>query len=108
MSIELTPTAAQRIQQQLAQRGHGQGLRVGIKKTGCSGYAYLLDYADEVGADDAVFEQHGATVVVRKEYLALLDGMIVDFQKQGLNESFKFNNPKATAYCGCGESFTVD
>lgn len=108
MSIELTPSAAERIRYQLARRGHGQGLRVGVKKTGCSGYAYLLDYADDVGLDDAVFEQHGATVVVRKGDLALLDGMTVDFQKQGLNESFKFINPRATAYCGCGESFTVD
>lgn len=108
MSIELTPSAAARIQYQLTQRGRGRGLRVGVKKTGCSGYAYLLDYADDVGQDDAVFEQHGATVVVRKDDLVLLDGMTVDFQKQGLNESFKFINPRATAYCGCGESFTVD
>lgn len=107
MSIQLTEGAARRIQQQIDKRGRGLGLRVGIRKSGCSGYAYTMDYADSVGAEDAVFEQHGATVVIRHEDLSLLDGTTLDFQKQGLNESFKFLNPKAKAYCGCGESFTV-
>lgn len=108
MTIQLTETAAARIQHQLDKRGHGLGLRVGVKKSGCSGYAYTLDYADAVDTDaDAVFEQHGATVVVRQADLEVLDGMTLDFQKQGLNEAFKFLNPKAKAYCGCGESFTV-
>ncbi|SFF54552.1 iron-sulfur cluster assembly protein [Fontimonas thermophila] len=107
MSIQLTESAARRIRQQLEKRGSGLGLRVGVKKSGCSGYAYTLDYADAVEADDAVFEQHGATVVVRRADLAVLDGMTLDFQKQGLNEAFKFINPNAKAYCGCGESFTT-
>lgn len=107
MSIQLTEGAARRIQQQIAKRGTGLGLRVGVKKSGCSGYAYTMDYADAVGEGDAVFEQHGATLVVKREDLALLEGMTLDFQKQGLNESFKFLNPQAKAYCGCGESFTV-
>jgi iron-sulfur cluster assembly protein len=106
-SIHLTERAAQRIQAQLQQRGHGLGLRVGIKKSGCSGHAYTMDYADAVEADDAVFEQHGATVVVRREHLTLLEGMTLDFQKQGLNQAFKFLNPNAKAHCGCGESFTT-
>ncbi|MEC9363789.1 HesB/IscA family protein [Sinimarinibacterium flocculans] len=105
--IHLTERAAQRIQLQLQQRGHGLGLRVGIKKSGCSGHAYTMDYADAVEAGDAVFEQHGATVVVRREYLPLLVGTTLDFQKQGLNQAFKFVNPNARAHCGCGESFTT-
>lgn len=107
MSIQLTEPAARRIQQQLQQRGAGLGLRVGVKKSGCSGYAYTLDYAEAAEAQDAVFQQHGATVVVRREDLPLLEGLVLDFQKQGLNEAFKFLNPQAKAYCGCGESFTV-
>ncbi|MDD3764799.1 MAG: iron-sulfur cluster assembly accessory protein [Nevskiales bacterium] len=107
MSVQLTTQAAERIRQQIAQRGNGLGLRVGVRKSGCSGYAYTLDYADAIEADDTVFEQHGATVVVRRDDLSLLDGLTLDYQKQGLNEAFKFLNPKAKAYCGCGESFTV-
>lgn len=107
MSIQLTESAARRIQQQLRQRGTGLGLRVGVKKSGCSGHAYTLDYADALGPEDQVFEQHGATVVVRRDDLMLLDGMTLDFQKQGLNQAFKFLNPNAKAYCGCGESFTT-
>ena len=78
MAIELTPSAARRIQQQLKQRGHGVGLRLGISKTGCSGYGYKLDYAEQVAEDDTVFDQHGATLVVRSEDLELLDGLRVD------------------------------
>lgn len=107
MSVQLTEAAARRIRQQLEKRGHGLGLRVGVKKSGCSGHAYTMDYADAVGADDAVFEQHGATVVIRREHLPLLDGLTLDFQRQGLSQSFKFLNPNAKAHCGCGESFTT-
>lgn len=107
MSIQLTQGAARRIQQQIEKRGSGLGLRVGVRKSGCSGYAYTMDYADAIESDDAVFEQHGAKLVVRNEHLTLLDGTTLDFQKQGLNESFKFLNPQAKAYCGCGESFTT-
>lgn len=107
MSIQLTATAAGRISQQIAKRGKGVGLRVGVKKSGCSGYAYTMDYADEIGADDQVFEAHGARLVVRPEHLPMLDGLTLDWQKQGLNESFKFLNPNVKAQCGCGESFAV-
>ncbi|NKF24708.1 HesB/IscA family protein [Solimonas marina] len=107
MSIQLTESAARRINQQIEKRGSGLGLRVGVRKSGCSGYAYTMDYADEIGSDDVVFEQHGSKLVVRPDHLPMLEGMTLDFQKQGLNESFKFLNPNVTAQCGCGESFAV-
>lgn len=107
MSIELTPAAARRIDSQISRRGKGLGLRLGIKTSGCSGYAYTMDYADEVGPDERVFEQHGVRLVVKAEHLPMLDGLTLDFQKQGLNEAFKFLNPNVKAECGCGESFSV-
>jgi iron-sulfur cluster assembly protein len=107
MSLQLSPSAARRIQAQLAKRGKGLGLRVGVKKSGCSGYAYTMDYADDVAADDQVFESNGAKLIVKSEHLPVLEGMILDWQKQGLNESFKFINPNVKAQCGCGESFAV-
>ena len=107
MNMQLTESAARRIQAQLDQRGKGLGLRVGIKKTGCSGYAYTMDFADEAGADDAVFEAHGARLVVRREFLPVLSGVTVDFRREGVNEAFKFLNPNVKGECGCGESFTV-
>lgn len=107
MSLQLSVSAAARIQTQIAKRGKGLGLRVGVKKSGCSGYAYTMDYADEIGADDQVFESHGAKLIVKSEHLSVLEGMILDWQKQGLNESFKFINPNVKAQCGCGESFAV-
>lgn len=107
MTIQLTPSAAERIGSQLAKRGKGLGLRVGVKKSGCSGYAYTMDYADEVQDGEQVYEQHGARLVVRTDHLPVLEGLTLDFQKQGLNESFKFLNPNVKAECGCGESFAV-
>ena len=107
MSIQLTESAAKRIQQQIDKRGSGLGLRVGVRKSGCSGFAYTMDYADKIAEDDAVYEYHGAKLVVRPEHLPMLEGMTLDFQKQGLNEAFKFLNPNVKGECGCGESFTV-
>ena len=107
MSLQLSASAAARIQSQIAKRGKGLGLRVGVKKSGCSGYAYTMDYADEIAADDQVFESNGARLVVKSEHLPLLEGLTLDWQKQGLNESFKFINPNVKAQCGCGESFAV-
>jgi iron-sulfur cluster assembly protein len=107
MTVSLTPSAADRIRSYLVKRGHGVGLRVGVKKTGCSGYAYVVDYADSVGADDVVFDHGGVKVVVDPESLALIDGTEVDFVKEGLNEAFKFRNPNVKGECGCGESFSV-
>ena len=107
MSLQLSASAASRIQAQIAKRGKGLGLRVGVKKSGCSGYAYTMDYADDIAADDQVFESHGAKLIVKSEHLPMLEGLTLDWQKQGLNESFKFINPNVKAQCGCGESFAV-
>ena len=107
MAITLTEDAAKQIRRSLAKRGKGVGLRLGIKKVGCSGLAYTFDYADDVGAEDALFESHDAKVVVDKEALQYLDGATLDFKREGLKESFKFENPNAKAQCGCGESFSV-
>ena len=107
MAVSLTRSAAERVRSFIQQRGRGLGLRVGIRKTGCSGYAYVIDYADSVDADDAVFEEQGVKVVVDRESLKLIDGTEVDFVKQGLNEAFKFRNPNVKGECGCGESFSV-
>lgn len=107
MAISITQAAASRIQETLESRGKGIGLRIGVKESGCSGYMYTIDYADEAGSDDQVFEAHGAKVIVDNGSMGFLDGTELDYGREGLNESFKFNNPNATAECGCGESFTV-
>lgn len=107
MSIQLTESAARRIQQQIDKRGIGLGLRVGVRKSGCSGFAYTMDYADQIDSSEVVFEQHGSKLFVNPEHLPMLEGMTLDFQKQGLNEAFKFVNPNVKGECGCGESFTV-
>ncbi len=105
--IELTEAAARRIQSQLSKRGRGLGLRLGVKESGCSGYAYVMDYADEQKPDDLVIEAHGARVYVDAQSLPLLSGLRLDFRREGLNELFKFDNPNAEELCGCGESFTT-
>lgn len=108
MAIQLTENAAQHIQRMLEKRGHGVGLRLGTKKSGCSGFAYLVDYADEVGEEDVVFEGHGVKVVVDRASLPRLDGMELDYVKSNiLNEGFEFRNPNVKDSCGCGESFSV-
>jgi len=107
MTISLTTAAADRVRTFLARRGHGVGLRLGVKKTGCSGFAYVVNYADELGANDVLFEHQGVKVIVDRDSLGLLDGTEVDFVKQGLNEAFRFRNPNVKGECGCGESFTI-
>ncbi len=107
MGITITDAAAERIRGYMERRGKGVGLRLAVRNTGCSGYAYAIDYADEVGPDDVVFEANGAKLVVDRESLKLLDGTEVDYVREGLNEGFRFNNPNVKATCGCGESFTV-
>jgi iron-sulfur cluster assembly protein len=107
MAITLTTSAADRVRDYLDRRGSGIGLRLGIKKTGCSGFAYVVNYADAVEPDDVVFEDDGISVIVDPDALELIDGTEVDFVKEGLNEAFKFRNPKATGECGCGESFSI-
>ena len=107
MAISLTESAAQRVRSQLASRGRGLGLRLAVKPSGCSGYSYVVDYADEARPDDHVFDTAGVKVYVDPASLAAIDGTRIDLVRNGLNESFRFENPKATAECGCGESFSV-
>ncbi len=107
MTIALTDNAAKQIQTQLAKRGRGVGLRVGIKKVGCSGFAYTFDYADEIKAGDQVSENNGARLVVDAESLGFLNGAKLDFVRDGLKQTFKFDNPNVDATCGCGESFSI-
>lgn len=107
MAITLTERATKQIQLQLIKRGKGLGLRISLKKSGCSGYAYSFDYADELQEDDCVFEFHNAKVLVKRDYLSYLDGSELDFVKEGLNSTFKFSNPNIENTCGCGESFSL-
>ena len=107
MAITLTEPAAERVKVFLDNRGKGVGLRLGVKTMGCSGMSYVLEFVDEINPDDEVFENSGVKVIVDKKSLVYLDGTELDYTKDGLNEGFKFNNPKEKAACGCGESFTV-
>ncbi|MCK9605164.1 MAG: iron-sulfur cluster assembly accessory protein [Methylomonas sp.] len=107
MSITVTERAAKQIQKQMQKRGSGLGLRLGVKPSGCSGYAYVLDYADEQAADEIVFDQFDVKVLVKQTDLDKLNGIELDYAKEGFNEAFKFNNPNVKGMCGCGESFSV-
>lgn len=107
MSVTLTEKAARQIAKQLEKRGKGLGLRLGIKKAGCSGFAYVIDYADELAQNDRIFEQHGVKVIIKSEELDYLEGIEIDYTREGINEAFRFSNPRAKGTCGCGESFTV-
>jgi len=107
MAISLTTSAAERVRSYLDKRGTGVGLRLGITETGCSGYSYVINYADDIDANDIVFEDKGVKVVVDPDALPLIDGTEVDFVKNGLNEAFSFRNPNIKGECGCGESFNV-
>jgi iron-sulfur cluster assembly protein len=107
MAITLTERAATRVQNFMKSRGKGVGLRLGVKTSGCSGMAYSLEFADELDADDLTFDSFGVTVLVDPKSLPYLDGMELDYTREGLNEGFKFNNPNVKNTCGCGESFNV-
>jgi iron-sulfur cluster assembly protein len=108
MAINLTENAARHVANEIAKRGRGEGLRIATKKSGCTGFAYVVDYADEIGSDDHVYESHGVRVVVDDKSLSQLDGMEIDFVKTNLlNEGFEFRNPNIKDMCGCGESFSV-
>jgi iron-sulfur cluster assembly protein len=106
MGITVTDNAARHIKNHLARKG-GMGVRLGVKTVGCSGLAYTFDYATEIKSDDALFESNDVKIVVDSKSLQYVDGSVLDFERKGLNEAFKVENPNATAYCGCGESFTV-
>ena len=107
MAITLTTAAAQRIEHFLKQRGKGVGLRLGVRTSGCSGMAYVLEFVDELQAGDQVFAEQGVNIIVDSKSLIYLDGTQLDFVKEGLNEGFKFENPNVKGECGCGESFTI-
>ena len=107
MAITLTENAAQHVRNFMAKRGKGVGLRVGVRTSGCSGMAYKLEFADEASDDDLQFVCGGVTVLVDPKSLPYIDGMELDFTREGLNEGFKFNNPNVKHECGCGESFGV-
>jgi iron-sulfur cluster assembly protein len=107
MAVTLTESAAKHVRDSLAQNGQGIGLRLGVRKTGCSGLAYTLDFAEATGETDHVFESHGVTVVVDAKSLDFIDGTEVDYSRDGINEAFKFRNPRVKTECGCGESFSV-
>lgn len=107
MAVTLTESAAERVKSFLDQRGKGVGLRLGVRTSGCSGMAYVLEFVDEVNDGDVVFDDHGVKVIVDPKSLLYIDGTELDYGKEGLNEGFKFNNPNVKDECGCGESFTI-
>ena len=108
MHIQLTPAARERMQNFLAAKPEAAGVRFGVRKTGCSGYAYVVEIADQLGEGDRVIEQDGIKLVVDRKSIPYVDGTEIDFARQGLNSSFVFRNPNVTGECGCGESFTVE
>lgn len=107
MAITLTEAAAQRVKTFLENRGSGLGLRLGVKTSGCSGMAYVLEFVDEIDEQDQVFESQGVKIIVDPKSILYIDGTELDYGKEGLNEGFKFNNPNVKDECGCGESFTI-
>ena len=107
MAVTLSDKAAQHVANFLAKRGKGIGLRLGVRTSGCSGMAYKLEFVDDSSEDDQVFESNGVKVFVDAKSLPYLDGMELDYTREGLNEGFKFNNPNVKDQCGCGESFNV-
>lgn len=107
MAVTLTEKAAERVRVFLEVRGKGEGLRVGVKTSGCSGMAYVIEYVDEIANEDQVFESHGVKIFVDPKSLVYIDGTVLDYTKEGLNEGFQFNNPKVESECGCGESFNI-
>ena len=107
MAISLTEAAANHVRRSLENRGSGEGIRLGVRTTGCSGMAYVLEFVDELQPDDAVFESFGMKIIIDPKSLAYIDGTELDFVREGINEGFKFNNPNVRGECGCGESFSV-
>ncbi|HAD08596.1 MAG TPA: iron-sulfur cluster assembly protein IscA [Porticoccaceae bacterium] len=107
MAISMTPAAEQHVEQYLKSRGHGCGIRLGVRTNGCSGMSYVLEFVDEPAEQDEVFVSGGVELFVDPKSLLYLDGTELDFVKEGLNEGFRFNNPNVKNECGCGESFNV-
>ena len=107
MAITMTAAAAERVKSFMEKRGGGVGLRLGVKTTGCSGMAYVMEYADSIEDDDVVFDDQGVKILVNPKSLVYLDGTELDYAREGLNEGFQFKNPNVKDECGCGESFNV-
>ncbi|MFZ9756798.1 MAG: iron-sulfur cluster assembly protein IscA [Burkholderiaceae bacterium] len=107
MAITLTEKAAEHISRFIEKRGKGQGIRLGVRTTGCSGLAYKLEFVDQPEQADLTFQSFGVSVFVDPKSLPYIDGTELDLAKEGLNEGFKFNNPNVKNECGCGESFQV-
>jgi iron-sulfur cluster assembly protein len=107
MSISLTAKAAARVRDYVSRNNHAIGLRLGVRRSGCSGLTYTVDYAESIEPGDIVTEDSGVKVIVASENLPILDGLCVDYVREGLNEKFSFTNPNVTAQCGCGSSFSV-
>lgn len=107
MAISMTTAAADHVRRSLEGRSKGVGVRLGVRTTGCSGLAYVLEFVDEAAAEDAVFDNHGVKIIIDPKSLVYLDGTELDFVREGLNEGFKFNNPNVRGECGCGESFNI-
>ena len=107
MAISISDTAARHVAEQLAERGHGLGIRVGVKTTGCSGMAYVLEFVDKLEVGDEIFEEQGVKIIVDPKSLVYIDGTQMDFVKHGVNQGFEFKNPNAKGECGCGESFSI-
>ena len=107
MAITVTASALKQIKKVLSQQKNVEGLRVGVKKSGCSGYAYVLDFAKQVKSEDTIFDHDGVKILVDKQSLNFIDGTELDYRREGLNESFKFQNPNVAGTCGCGESFSI-
>ena len=107
MAISITPAAADRVRSFLASRGKGLGLRLGLRTSGCSGMAYVLEFVDDLNDDDELYDIDGVKIIIDAKSFIYLQGIELDFVKEGLNEGFQFNNPNAKGECGCGESFTV-
>ena len=107
MAVTMTEAAAKHVRRQLSGRGRGVGIRLGVKTSGCSGMAYVLEFVDEAREEDLMFESHGEQLFIDPKSLGYLDGTELDFVREGLNEGFRFNNPNVASECGCGESFNV-
>jgi iron-sulfur cluster assembly protein len=107
MAVSMTERAAQHVAAFISKRGRGVGVRLGVRTSGCSGMAYKLEYADAPNPEDTEFQSHGVRIFVDAQSLAYLDGTELDFVREGLNQGFKFNNPRAKDSCGCGESFRI-
>jgi len=105
--IKLTDSAISRIDEMVSKREAAIGLRIGVTESGCSGYSYAMDFAESINDNDTVIEQGGVKVIIDEVSLPILDGIELDFVKNGLNQNFKFNNPNVVSSCGCGESFST-